>query len=249
MDSPSRDNVSYTLKFRGPVLQCSSTTKTHEKTLHLHTFTDLCYYPTMRCTRFQLDLSEFVMGLRDHVFSLNSTSRYGSLNYFPCLEVPEDTNQRLSSITNVTILQRVENLECLPGTGQYTINFNYINGQQIVDYSVIDKQLLPRSIIGPWDNPGPSWRYTVQDLGPLGSVEDHMNFLALIDASLRPLIYEEPLKPALKLYYSPELSRIPNGTSLEVCSAESYDSDVHSAFIMEDGTLNTHKPPNYLTTS
>jgi hypothetical protein len=51
-----------------------------------------------------------------------------------------------------------------------------------------------------------------------------MNFLALIDASLRLLLYEEPLKPAIKLYSSPELSRILDGTLLEVCLAKGYDS-------------------------
>lgn len=237
MNSPRGVNESYTLTFRGPVLQCNQTTITNETELQAE------YYPTTRSVGLSaysegLPMSEFTMRPSDSKLSLFSRTGSKYLDYFPCLD-PKDYHYGSNSWTvNVTLLQQLEKLECFPGTALYNVNITYNNGNQSVDYSVTDKELLPSPL------PGFSKEfYSNQHMErrTLRSFEEYMNILALIDSSLDHLEYEGTIK-LLDFSSSAKVSRLPNGTTSEVCLVETYTSDE------VPGTLNNCKASTCLTT-
>ena len=174
------------------------------------------------------------------MFSLRSTTSR-SWNLFPCLDRSQATNQPNSLVVNITILREVTTLKCLPGTAQYTVNINNTKGQRSVDYSVIDKQLLPKSLNEPVELDEP-YLSTATDFSPLRSYEKYINLLALIQSPLKPLFHQGSVIKELQLRVFLEILRFPNSTTAEV-----YEANPPST--VDYGTLNTYKSPNYLTTS
>jgi hypothetical protein len=221
IDPPKSGNISYTLNFRGPSLQCSQMNTTKEIQVPINTTSGVT-------------ISKFSMGSTEkRVFSLKLWPGYENINFYPCVdnlwknEIPRSLN------TSVTILQQVETLECLPATGMYGVNISYINGQQNVDYSVIDKQLLEVSS-------GDMYA----EHSNLGSFEEYMNILALIDSSLGHLVYEGGVEE-VGFRVDPKVSsRLPNGTTIETCPV---GRNALQGSARDSGTLKTSKTSPCLT--
>jgi hypothetical protein len=244
LERPTGGNVSYTLQFLGPTLQCQDSnllnytyglndTDFRKSSNKFHNEDHSTYrselrdfkkesYPTYRLIPRSGALTLQTTNISANFLGISPCPNvtlvpYGSGNY------TQEPVARFMFAGNTTLVRSIAVRECTAAAAQYTVNISFSNGIQHISYSTGEKMPLQLETKGGEE----------LDVSPMRSRQEYFNLLAIVNSfnvnfgmeghSLDNITFN---RSSLE---NPRVYNFPNGTKYEACTAEANAGNGFSA--------------------
>jgi hypothetical protein len=221
LQKPPHGNISYTINFPGPMMQCINESGTN--------ITNVSSPASFQNGDPLTDMNNFV--LQKPIYFYQVTSDHTSITeeiseafqasiLEPCPRSYDIEDKQPQNIEIITVTRPVDRMRCTVATADYTVNITFVNGEQHIEYRTGAKRALPPTNNIAWTH------FDISPLafrlGPLHYWQEYVNILALSRAMTlnMDMLSGEVSDPDLHKYMrNTSLSRLDdNSTEGETCS-------------------------------